>query len=510
MDNHDIEDVVAHFADCAQRLKRCGFDGVLVHGAHGNLLAQFLSPLVNHRTDMWGGSFENRCRFPLLVLKTVRESVGSDFIVELRISGDEIVDGGMRIGEVIDFLKPAQQYIDLVTVSAGLIVDWKAQFFCMPPYFRPKGANIPYARAVKQDPDIHIPVSVVGGIVSAEMAERAISEGSVDMVAMARSLLADPKLLHKSYRGREEQVKPCLRCWSCAGGGFGGHIHCAVNPKLARSYRYSQVWPARTHKKAIVIGGGVAGTQAVRTLRARGHEVVLFEKSDRLGGHIRDICELPFKDDMKRYLAWLERETMACGADIRFHADATPEAVLRENPDAIVVAVGSVPARPPVPGITGDNVYNVLDVDSGRVKPRGRVVVCGGGLSGCESAIALAMEGCEVTVIDQIGARNFAFGTHRITRSMVFYLLEEYKVKLIGDHLVREIRADGVLVEGRDWSYQTFEADAVVDAFGMRKNSVAADPFLELIPDVYYIGDCAEVKNILYANLTAYDTCCNI
>jgi 2,4-dienoyl-CoA reductase-like NADH-dependent reductase (Old Yellow Enzyme family)/thioredoxin reductase len=510
MDNRDVETIIENFVDCSLRLQRCGFDGVMIHGAHGNLLAQFLSPLVNHRTDMWGGSFENRCRFPLLLLKSVREAVGPNFIVELRISGDEIVEGGMRIDEVVEFLKEAQKYIDLVNVSAGLIVDWQAQFYCMPPYFRPKGANIPYARAIKQCKDIHIPVSVVGGIVSAEMAENAIAEGSTDMVAMARALLADQELLNKSYRGASDKVRPCLRCWSCAGGGFGGHIHCAVNPRLARTHRYSNPWPAERVKRVAVIGGGVAGTQAARTLKAKGHSVVLFEKSDRLGGHLNDISELPFKDDMKRYTEWLVQETLSCGAEIRFGTDATAETVMAENPDAIVVAVGSVPAQPSIPGIADARVYNVLDVDSKRKIPKGKVVVCGGGLSGCESAIALAMDGCEVTVVDMIPADDFAGGVHRITRSMIFYMLEKYGVKLMGGNIVREINEKGVIIEDRNWRFATLGADYIVDAFGMKRNRETADRFFELIPDVYYVGDCAEVKNILHANLTAYDRCCNI
>jgi 2,4-dienoyl-CoA reductase-like NADH-dependent reductase (Old Yellow Enzyme family)/thioredoxin reductase len=509
MDNKDVDDIIDNFIDCALRLQRCKFDGVLVHGAHGNLIAQFLSPLVNHRNDMWGGSFENRCRFPLLLLKRLREAVGDDFILELRISGDEIVDGGMRIDEVVEFLKLAQEYIDLVTVSAGLIVDWEAQFYCMPPYFRPKGVNIPYARAIKQCDEIKIPVSVVGGIVSADMADKAIDEGSCDMVAMARSLLADPKLIPKSYRGHADDVRPCLRCWGCAGGGYGEHIKCAVNPTLARTWRYSRPWPAEEKKKVVVVGGGTAGMQATQTLTAKGHEVILIEKSDSLGGHLKDISQLPFKDDMERYLKWNEKTTLASGADVRFNTEATVESVMAESPDAIIVAVGSLPAKPPVPGIDGPNVISVLDVDSKRKTPKGKVVVCGGGLSGCESAIGMAMDGCEVTVVDMIPTEDFATGVHRITRSNVFYKLEEHGVKLIGDSIVRKINEDSVEIEGKDWRTAVLEADYVVDAFGMVKNSSWAQ-FEEIIPDVYFVGDCYEVKNIMNANLTAYDVCSNI
>ncbi|SHI09550.1 2,4-dienoyl-CoA reductase [Sporobacter termitidis DSM 10068] len=506
MNQKDIEQTVADYAGCANRLYRCGFDGVLIHGAHGNLLAQFLSPMTNHRTDIYGGSFENRCRFPLMVLKAVKEAVGPEFIVELRISGDEILPGGMRINEVIEFLKLAQEHIDLVTVSAGLIVDPNAFFYAMPPYFRPRGVNVPLARQVRQCPDIHIPVSVVGGI-SVDMAEQIIAEGSADMVAIARAFLADPDMLKKCYRGKPEDVRPCLRCWGCAGAG---HVQCAVNPQIGRTERYARVHKADEKKKVVVIGGGVAGTQAARTLAARGHDVVLFEKKDRLGGLLNDIDKLPFKDDLLRHTEWVVNTTMRCGADIRLSTEATPERVLAENPDAIVLAAGARPARPPIPGIDGPNVFNVLDVDAGRKKVSGKIVVCGGGVSGCESALALAMEGGDVTVVDIIPEDGFAAGLSELTRGMLMLLLGEHHVKLLGDHIVRSIDRDGVHIEGRDWKYRTLEADYVVDAMGMKNDPSAAAAYTDLIPDVFVVGDAYGVGNIKSANLSAYNAAMNI
>ncbi len=509
MDQHDIEYVVNCFADCALRLKKANFDAVMIHGAHGNLLAQFMSPLTNHRTDIYGGTFENRIRFPLMVLKAVREAVGPDFIIEYRISGDEIAEGGIKVNDVIEFLKVAQEYIDLVNISAGIIVDVRSQYYTMPPYFRPKAANVPYARAVKECPDIHIPVSVVGSITSAELAEEIIASGAADMVAMARPLLADLDMLNKAWHGHPEDARPCLRCWNCA-GSFGGHLSCAVNPRLARTPRYAKPGKADEKKKVVVVGGGVAGCQAAMTLTERGHDVVVFEKADKLGGLLNDINKLSFKDDMLAYTEWLQRSAAKCGAEFKLGTEATPELVMAENPDAIVVATGSVPARPPIPGLDRENVHNVLDVDSGRVKiPGGKVVVCGGGLSGCESALQLAMDGCDVTVVDMIDENDFASGIHSITREMLLMLMNDYNVKKIGGHIVRSIDEKSVTVEGKDWKYQTLEADYVVDAFGMVKNPVA-DQFRYLIPDVYVVGDAYEVRNIKYANLKAYDDCCNI
>jgi thioredoxin reductase len=211
---------------------------------------------------------------------------------------------------------------------------------------------------------------------------------------------------------------------------------------------------------------------------------------------------------------------MNCGAKILLNTKATPEIVAQENPEAVIVCTGAVPARPNIPGLECPNVLHVLDVDSGKVRPRGKVIVCGGGLSGCESALQLAMDGCDVTIVDRIDESEFASGVHPITRSMLLYLLDVYKIKRLGGHIVSSIDEHGVRVVGIDRKADTFgsdhavpdhlESDYVVDAFGMKPDRETADSFISLMPEVYITGDAYEARNIKHANLRAYDLCCNI
>jgi 2,4-dienoyl-CoA reductase-like NADH-dependent reductase (Old Yellow Enzyme family)/thioredoxin reductase len=504
MNRRDMDEVVAHYTDVVDRLCRCGFDMIMMHAAHGNLLAQFLSPLTNHRSDYYGGSFENRCRFPLEVLASVRDRIGGRMAVEMRISGDETVPGGMRIEETIEFIKLAQKYIDLVHISGGLVVEPLTMYTTMPPYFSPYGVFVPNAEKVKKCAEIRIPVAAVGCITTLELADEIVGKGQADLIAMARAHLADPELIQKSYQGFPETVRPCLRCWACAGSSH--HIRCAVNPALGRTGIYKSVVPAGKIKKTVVIGGGPAGMTAARTLRERGHKVILFEKNNRLGGLLNDISRLPFKEDLRRYTAWCIRATETCGAELRLNTEATVEKVMSEEPDVIFMAAGSLFFIPEIPGINSPKVVHVLDADTGRVTAGKRVVVCGGGASGVECALALAMDGRDVTIVDMIPAGSFASGMEEIPRWMVeSKYIREYGIKLMGESKVVAITGDGVEVEDRSWRHSLLPADTVVSAFGMVPNKNFAEQFKNLASEVYVVGDCDHVESIKSANHTAYN-----
>ena len=504
MDERDMETVCREYCDVAERLMRSGFDMVMVHAAHGNLLAQFLSPKYNQRTDAYGGSFENRVRWPLAVLKAMRERVGTGLCIDMRISGDELVPGGMGIEETKAFICLAQEYIDTVHVSQGLIVEPRYMPYTMPAFYLPHCHNVKWSEQVKADPMIHIPVTVVGSITTVEEAEEIIASGKADMVAMARQLMCDNKLLYNAYRGQEDKTRPCLRCHECAPADIV-HLRCATNPRLGREFELGEIQPSRHPKKVVVVGGGVAGCMAAKTLVERGHDVTLIEKSDKLGGRLHEISCLSFKFDMRRHLKWLMESTMECGAKILLNTEATPEYILALEPDAVFVATGADRIAPPIPGLDSAKVHHVLDVDTGRETVGEMVVVCGGGLSGTESALQLAMDGKKVTVVDMLPADQFARDHSPAPRGMLLQLLEQYGVRLIGSVRVCEIREDGVVVQALDGTKTLLPCDDVVAAFGMKKNDALFREMQQLLPDVIAVGDCNVVRNIKNANHVAFN-----
>ena len=271
---------------------------------------------------------------------------------------------------------------------------------------------------------------------------------------------------------------------------------------------YDEPGIAPVKKKVVVVGGGTAGMQATRTLVERGHDVVLFEREESLGGIMPSICNLPFKDDLRKYVKWSIHSTMNCGADIRLGVEATRELVEAENPDAIFIAVGSDPVKLPIPGLDAANVAGVLDVDCGRVVPTGKVVVCGGGVSGCECALGLAMDGCEVKVVDMIPDDKFATGLAGITRNMLYMLMGDHNVELLGDRRVAAIEEGGVRVINAEGAEEFIEADYVVDAFGMRPRTAIVEELSGITIDTFVVGDCNKIGNIKQANFKAYTMAC--
>ena len=504
--------VIEDYMAAARRCMEAGFDMVMAHFAHGNLVSAFLSTLWNQRGDAYGGSPQNRWRFPLEVLEAVYSVTQGKIPIEMRVVGDERIPGGTDIAERIAFLKEASRYIDMLCVSTGTLMYEENACFCynMPGYYVDAGCNVAHAAAFKEALGDKLAVSVVGGISTLEEAEAILREGKADIVAMAKALMADDRMIVKGERGQEEDIVPCMRCMYCLRNVGGAHLRgCAVNPRLGWEYRYPRFLPRRKKKKVLIAGGGPGGMEAARILAERGHEVILCEKEGALGGRLPEASSLWLKDGFRRYFDYAVRKTLSCGAEVRLGTPVTPELVLQEKPDTLILATGAKEFRPSIPGVLGPKVVGVADVDRGEVSVGQKVVVCGGGLSGAECAMALGREGKQVTVVDVLPREKLYGNIKEFVLPMLLKRLQENGVELRYETGVLEIGEKGVLVRasgGEEW----LEADTVVAAFGIRADKAELEALRDLVPETYIIGDAHKVGLIGDATNDAWRICMQI
>ncbi len=499
MNRADMDYIRDQFVDCAKRCWNAGLKIVMIHCAHNNLLAQFLSPASNHRTDEYGGSLENRMRYPLEVLRAIREAV-PNMVIECRVSAQEDTEDGLQLEESMQFMEKAQEYVDIMHVSRGNIFFNYGSTFTIPTYFKGRQLNVAFAAEAKKR--LHIPVAVVGNITSLAEAEEIIASGKADIVVMAKSYMADGDLIHKSVCGCAEDVRPCTRCdWCGNSNNFGTEMRCAVNPSLGTDLDLSSLVKKGDEKNVMVIGGGPAGMMATQTLAAMGHNVTLYEKTDKLGGLLRDATVAPFKEYMRLYLEWDIRQTEKCGAKIVYNTAVTPEMVEQINPDAIIVACGSTYLKPNIPGIDGKKVVAVRDVEQHTVPVGQNVVVCGGGIVGLECAVMLGMEGKNVTVVDMIPVEQWAKDMPVFNHIELNYQLDKYGVKRVGGAAICAFTDEGV-----ETSAGLIEGDSYVLALGVKPDRTLADALLSKYPeDVHVVGDCVSTARLLAdANQDAY------
>lgn len=502
IEEHEMNELIHHWVSCARRCSNAGFDMVMLHGAHGNLLSSFLSPILNTRKDQYGGSPENRWRFPLKLLSAVRAAVGDKTAIELRISGDERVEGGTLMEERIAFLKEAQKFIDMVIISTGIFTEPHALSMIIPSYYLGNMLNVEWAAEIRKN--LKIPVSVVGGITTIDEAESIIASGAADIVAMARPLIADQKLAEKARLGKEEDIRACLRCNQCLTYTcLGAPIRCTVNPTAGMELKHRQIFKAEVKKKVLIAGGGPAGMTAAQYLTRRGHEVTLFEASDKLGGRLYEASALWCKTGFRRYLGWTVKETMRCGAKIVLNTMVTPELIAKEAPDAVIVAVGAEEQRPPIPGINRPNVAYVSEIER-RTKEAGvKVVVCGGGVSGSECGIGLAKEGKSVILVDQLSEEKLCGELFMNNRLNLSELINELGIERICG-TVRSIRSDSVAIDLKNGGREVLPADTVVIAFGLCVDQRQVADLMSVVPESFMIGDCVEPGTIFNANHTAF------
>ncbi len=439
-----IDEVIDHFAAAAFRAKTAGFDMVMVHAGHGWLISQFVSPAVNSRTDEYGGSLENRCRFGVRVIEAIRERCGADFPIEWRISASDLVPGGLEIADAIRYAQIMQDKVDLLQVSAGTIGVPHTYPYTHPSTYLPHGENLERAAEIKKAVGAQsaaTPVGVVGAILDLDEAGEWVAAGKVDFVALCRALIADPALPKKTFRGRKEDAIPCIRCNACLiRGAHSLPVRCAVNPMAVREDYYRCVPPvAAKAKRVVVVGGGPAGIEAALVASSRGHTVTLFEMADRLGGNLLAAAGPDFKADWKRYVEYIMRQMDASNVDVRLGIEATPEMVAAEAPDEVIVAVGAEPVMPHLPGVDGPQVMLAADVMKGAAVPGRTAVVAGDGGMGMEAALVLARAGKQVAIVELPGGSAGDQTVNFVDIVVLQDYLDEYGVRPRKGVVLREM-----------------------------------------------------------------------
>lgn len=492
----EIQEIVVKFANAAFRAKKAGMDAVELHGAHFYLLSQFLSPAVNKRKDEYGGTLKNRARFLLQVLESVRKSVGEDFPVWCRINGQEYgIENGLTISEaqaVAVMLEKAGA--DAVHVSGGGTGSYAGYTSAI--MYDPPAHFVHLAEAVKKV--VNIPVIAVGKL-NLQLAEDVLRKGKADFVAFGRSLLADPDLPVKASEGRFEDIRPCLWCRTCGDVYLymkRSGIRCQVNAALGHEREY-ELRPAEVKKKVLIIGGGPAGMEAARVAALRGHEVTVYEKEPQLGGQMVLAAIPPHKTSIKEFTDYLGNQLNKLGVRINTGVEVTPALIKELKPDAVIMATGSKPASPQIPGIESAGVVTAEDILRVRVQAGEKVAIIGGGMVGCEVADYLSEAGRKVTVVEMLPEAAIGMGNSMRTR--LLGRLASKGVTILTNAKCKKVTEQGLIYLDNEGQTRTVEADTIVLAAGSKPNRELFYSIGNMIPETYLIGDCVEPQRILEA-----------
>ncbi len=493
----EIIAVARRFGEAAERAKRAGYDAVEIHGAHGYLLHQFLSPATNHRTDEYGGSPENRLRFSLEVVHSVRKAVGPDFPVIYRLSSE----GGYGIEDTVAFAKAWEAAgVNALHVSIG----GTAPATLLPPETSPmavpQGYLTEYAQAVKNA--VSIPVIAVGEIREPAFAEEVLEQGKADFIALARPLLADPDWGVKASQGRDEDILMCISCDHCRGCiGRRVPVRCLVNPRLGREGWLDDPQPTEAPRRVMVVGSGPAGMEVARVAALRGHTVSLYEAEAITGGGQLAMAQVPpFKEKIGWLREYMTRQLASLPVDVHLGSRVTAASVEKESPDVLVVATGAVPLIPDIPGIHGENVVTAHELLMSEAVPQGkRVVVLGGRQVGCETAEYMAMHGNTVTVLARSPASQLAEDAPPTYRAALLRRLTKASVEIVAEHDVTDIRSDELTARGPEDTVRLLPVDLVVIARGAVPQRSLPDEVAYLVAEVHVIGDSQEPRTIAEA-----------
>ncbi len=483
-----IQELVNRFAEAAVRGHRAGFELIEIHGAHGYLINQFLSGHSNVRRDAYGGDTPGRSRFAREIVEEIRKRLGPEAPISFKISAQEFVPNGLTVKESIEILSILTDAgVDVVQVSAGN--DSTPEWICQP-MFMEKACLADSAAAIRKS--INIPVMAVGRINDPWTADGIIAKGMADLVCIGRGLMADPELPIKARNGRFDDIRTCIACNTCMQSIFRyGRLECLVNPSLGREQEM-QIVPAETRKKVMVIGGGLGGLIAAWTAAIRGHEVHLFEKRPYLGGQLVPGSQAGYKREMQDLITYQEKQVERSGVVCHLQQAATVETVLGVDPDVVILATGSRPILPPVDGIDGESVATFEAVLDGTPIETGRIVVIGGGPTGCEVAYHLSENGSSVTLVEM--TPHIGGDLEAITKKILIRKLKENNVRIITDHRLLRVETGSVVIAGPDGTDRGITADRVVVAIGTKPDDAIHQKILDLGYETHVIGDCLKPR----------------
>ena len=495
----EIEAIVGRFARSAERAQRAGFDAIEIQACHGCLLTNFLSADSNKRRDVYGGSLQNRARIVLDVVAAVRKKVGAGYPVWVRLTVQEFhTDNGINLEEakqLARWLEAAGVVALNVTADhyrANFGMAWKVEGeeLPRPPAAHPRAFMVPWAEEIKKA--VSIPVMLVGWM-TPEAGEQALRGGKIDMVAMARPLLADPDIPNKTASGKQDEIRPCIGCFRCREQFFvDKSVVCSVNFNVGREYE-SLIVPARTKKRVVVVGGGPAGLEAARVAALRGHQVILFDKAKNLGGQLAIASLPPYKGILAELAGYFRTQVDRLGVKLELGREATVEVIRNARPDAVVVATGAVRAVPRLPGMEKTEAVDAVDILSGRAEAGATVAMIGGGIVGCETAEFLADRGKQVTIIEMLD--NLAIGMERTHRQFLLDRLELRGVTFLTRTRAEAVQDEGLVVS-TEAGQKRIAADTIVLATGARPNQELYHQLSGKVAEVYLVGDCVEPRGI--------------
>ncbi|MEE9398771.1 MAG: FAD-dependent oxidoreductase, partial [Dehalococcoidales bacterium] len=498
----DIGELVEEFAAAAWRARMAGYDAVEVHGAHGHLINQFMSPRVNKRADRYGGNAENRIRFAVEIIKRIKERTRGAYPVLFRFTAEETVEGGYTIEDSKRYAQCAEAAgADAMHVTMGFHYgdkDLIDRTIC--PQSFPQGWRVPYAEAIKQV--VTVPVIAVG-LREPEFAESVLQAGKADFIAIARGLLADPEWPQKAAEGRVQDIRKCISCLYCRDTYKMAQLRCAINTEVGREREFIPLRPASVKKKVLIVGGGPAGMEASRVAALRGHKVSLYEKLQALGeGQLKLAAAPPYKDKINWLRDYLVTQVEKSNIEVHPGTEVTPDIVERAKPDVLIVATGAKPAIPEIPGVGNENVVTAHDVLNNKVEIREqKVAILGGWSTGCETAEFLAEKANKVWVIARSPASDRGRGVTEINRLDLLARLRDNKnITFLNEHDVVEIFTDRIaIVDKKNGEEHFLEVDKVVLARGLTPVSELATQLAGKVSEVYTIGDAVEPRNIASA-----------